>query len=231
MYYFCVKKNEFSNEAFITKYEVSLDIKRLKELKLEIIDLFSKITHQCYKTTKRPNQYDYEHIRNYKEEFIRVVEYHDLYVLPEDEYLVEYDYYEHHELVFLIDSLIRGETSSIDKIKNLMISSLDEETPLLEAKERVIKEMIRLSKTDISKQIEELVDIQRKLTDIRVNHKNDKNISILDYRDKVLDCVTLHLDSFIPLNDVLKVQDFFFDSKVSSMDSELVNVLKLELHL
>ena len=66
--------NYFRKEDhFIVKYQVMIDEEKLKKLRWEIIDKCSLITHKCYKTTHRPNEFDYAHIRNYKEKLVGVI--------------------------------------------------------------------------------------------------------------------------------------------------------------
>jgi hypothetical protein len=111
-------------EYFIVKYQVMIDEEKLKKLRWEIIDKCSLITHKCYKTTHRPNEFDYAHIRNYKEKKVGVIEYNDFYSMPEDQYLVEYDYYEHPKLISLINLLLEGKVNVIDEIIKLQESNI-----------------------------------------------------------------------------------------------------------
>lgn len=216
-------------EDFVLKYKISLDEKELKELRFEIIENCSHIIHKRYRTTKTPNQFDYEHIRNYHEKRVGTIEYNDFYSFPEDEYLVEYDYYEHPPLVALIDSLLKGDTSSIDKIKKSQEEKVDEEEILLKEQQRIIENLNNIEDKKIDKYLSELNDIHEKILKYQKEKQlNKKQISVNNYIEKVLNCIKYEEIGRFSLETILAVRRFLDNSQESTMTSELNKVLKLQ---
>jgi len=164
---------------FYVKYSVEIDIDKINELRMKLIDDCSVVRHMCYKTTMPPNKYDTEHIRNYSEKMVRWIEYNDLYSMDEMEYLVEYDYYEEPELVRLIDSLLKKDASVINEIKEYCA-------------EDDVKSMLESLNYSI---IED--DIKR------------KKVLMLLYKEKILQCITLREVSRISKKMVEDVKSFF----------------------
>ena len=128
-----------TDNEYVIKYDVKIDEERLKLLRLEIIENCSHIIHKHYYTTDRSISYDYLRVRNYRERFHRTIEYNDFYSSDEDEYEIEYDYYEFDELVSYIDLLLCGDTSSIDLIINLKDKTINKDDILLEKQRKIIK--------------------------------------------------------------------------------------------
>lgn len=222
MYYY---KQE---EDKIVKYEITLNKEVLKSLRWEIIEYCSLITHERYKTTKTPNQFDFEHIRNYKEKLIGVIEYNDFYSMPEDEYLVEYDYYKHPRLVSLIDDLLLGKIDVIDEIINPNIKEDDEEKLLLKEQSSIIKKLTNKKNKDISNEIELLKENQEKLIKYKEKCELNKNqISVVPYYKKVLNCIEFKEIDSINLSVVNEYQKFFRYGKSDSFDINTEKVLKL----
>lgn len=223
MYYFKRQNKD------IIKYKVNLDEENLKKLRLEIIVNCSTITHKCYKTTNTPNWFDWEHIMNYKEKKVCQIEYNDFYSMPEDEYLVEYDYYEHPPLISFIDSLLKGNTNMIEKIRKMNIKNIDEEELILKEQQNIIKQLNDLGGKDISKQLELLKDNQKKLLEYKKQKELNKNqVSVNNYRKKVLNCINLEEVERIPLKIALQIQDFFMGSSDSTIERNLNKILELK---
>lgn len=221
MYYY-KEENEY-----IIKYDVKLDEKKLKELKLEIIEKCSYIIHKHYNTTKTPNYFDFEHIRNYKEKFLRWIEYNDFYSSDEEEYEVEYDYYEHDDLVKYIDLLLHGDTSSIDLIMNLNDKKYNKEKSILKKQRKIINKLYNDNDNDIKSELDELISIQKELEEYKKEQELNKNqISSLDYKDKVIECITLNEIARLLIEDVNKYQIFFDIDKDNVKSKSLRKILK-----
>jgi hypothetical protein len=219
MYYY-QKENEE-----IVKYHIILDEDNLKKLRSEIIEKCSLITHKNYKTTNTPNEYDYEHIRNYKENKVGVIEYNDFYCTKEDEYLVDYDYYEHPKLVSLIEELLSGNTKIINELKNPNIECINEEEILLKEQQKIIKKLNNCN--DISKQIELLTKNQQKLLEYKKQKELNKNqIPVEPYYKKVLDCITMKKVNSISMDLVNEYTNFFMSVSTNNIDEKVNKVLE-----
>lgn len=220
MYYYKIK------DGVIKKYEVELHIDALTNLKNEIIEKCSYITHKKYTTTTPPNKWDYEHIRNYKEQKIGVVEHNDFFALPENEYLVEYDYYEHPKLVSLINDLLKGNVSVIDEIKETKEEFVDKEKSLLDERKNIIEDLSNLENDKIDDQISLLVENKKKLNEYCFEKELNKNqVSTNEYIYKILSCIKIKQINTVSLKSVLEVKEFF---NSASIEKELNKVLKLE---
>ena len=147
MYYYKIDNDD------IIKYDVKLDEEKLKLLRLEIIDSCSHIIHKHYYTTDTSISFDYLRVRNYKERFHRTIEYNDFYSSDEDEYEVEYDYYEFDELVNYIDLLLYGDVSSIDLIINLKDKTIEKEEILLEKQSKIINKLYNIDNNNIKNEL------------------------------------------------------------------------------
>lgn len=204
-----------TDDEYVIKYDVKINDEMLKRLRLEIIENCSHIIHKCYNTTKTPGYFDFEHIRNYKEKFLRWIEYNDFYSSPEEEYEVEYDYYEHDELVNYIDLLLSGDTSSIDLIINLKDKKIDKEDNLLLRQSEIINKLNNLDNKDIKNELKKLNDIQNELENYKKEKKlNKKQISSINYKENVLDCISLIELGRLKIEDINKVYMFFNNDKI-----------------
>ena len=218
MYYY-QKENEE-----IVKYQIILDEDTLKKLRSEIIEKCSLITHKHYKTTNTPNEFDYEHIRNYKENKVGVIEYNDFYCTREDEYLVEYDYYDHPKLVSQIEELLSGNTKVINELNNPNIEYINEEE-LLKEQHKIIKKLNNCK--DISKQIELLNKNQEKLLEYKSQRELNKNqIPVEPYYKKVLDCITMKKVNSISIDIVDEYTNFFMSVSINNADEKVNKVLE-----
>ena len=227
MYYFR------KEEHFIVKYSVMIDEEKLKKLRWEVIDKCSLIIHKCYKTTHRPNEFDYAHIRNYKEKKVGVIEYNDFYSMPEDQYLVEYDYYEHSSLVSLIDKLLEGNINVIEEIEKLQELNIQthiqkEEMELVTEQNEIINNLNTVEINDRAKYIEKLNQSHKKLNDFQKKKELNKNqIPEIVYCSKILECIKLTKIGIIELIKVLQLQRFFSESAEKNCDIETNKILKM----
>jgi len=195
MYYFKIKEDS------IVKCQVNLDVEKLRQLRTEIIENCSQITHEKYETTKLPIQT--EHIKNYHEKKLdkpyktekdRIIEM--LFgIVDIDTYLVEYDYYHYHKLVELIDRLLEGNTYVIKIIEDMRNTQLDEE-------DLTLKQSI-------------------------VYYENNIQYQQQYYSNKVLDCIDYRCSENIALKSLLEVQEFLKEGTESTMDLELNKIITL----
>lgn len=225
MYYYKKKGKD------IVKYEIEIDIEKLNKLRFEIINNCSHIEHIKNSVTDRmkPDIFDYEHIRNYSEKYIGVIEYNDFYSMPEDAYEVEYDYYNHPQLVKYIDTLLKGDTNSIEQIKKVKDENLDKEQELLNEQQNIINELNDINNLDKSKQIRLLNKNQEKLLEYYKEQELNKNqVPSSKYKNKVLSCITLKEVEIIPYKTVLQVMRFLTCCSDKKMDINLNKVLILK---
>ena len=203
MYYYKIDND------YVIKYDVKIDEERLNELRLEIIERCSHIIHKHYNTTRKPNYFDFEHIRNYKERFLRWIEYNDFYSSPEEEYEVEYDYYEHDELVNYIDLLLNKDFSSIDFIINLKDKNINKEDILLGKQRKIIDRLNNIDIDSIKSELNKLNDIQKELEKYKEQQKlNEKQVSGVVYKEKVLSCIIFNEIDRVSIEMINKVNDF-----------------------
>lgn len=223
MYYYKIK------DDYVIQYFVQIDIEELKKIRTDIIENCSTITHMHYKTAKRPNQYDTEHIRNYRERFVRLIQYNDLYSTDEDEYEVEYDLLKHHEIVSYIDSLISGNTSSISKI--IDAKDIDDyyEVVILNEQKKLIENLTSYGLNEIyciTKSINHNIEKLEQYSKQKAMNKYQP--PIVFYQKQVLECIHLEEISKISLDIILRIQDFFGEYKKDCLEDELNKVLTLK---
>lgn len=113
----------YDEGEFYVKYEVFLNKEELKRIKKELIENCSVINHLAYNTTILPNKKEREHIKNYIEYPVNMVENE---YWTEQEYRVEYDYYKYHPLVELVALLLKGEVNAIKEIEEFEDENIKE---------------------------------------------------------------------------------------------------------
>ena len=223
MYYFRIK------DGYVIQYSVQIDIDRLKKLRTDIIENCSTIQHMHYKTIRRPNQYDTEHIRNYRQNFVRVIQYNDICTPDDIEYDVEYDQLIHHEMVSYIDLLIKGNTCVINKIDDVQDASYDKEMLLLEEQEKLIKDLNSCGHKEVQSIVLLLNQNLEKLAQCSKEKELNKNQSpITFYKKQVLECIHLKEVSKLSLNYILEVQEFLNEYHENTAEDKLNKVLTLE---
>ena len=229
MYYY---KKEGKN---IIKYEVIIDKEKLTKLRYEIIQKCSHIKHIKDIETRgmgscRTNKTIFDHVRNYSEKYVGIREYNDFYSMPEDEYLVEYDYYTHPPLIQLIDDLLNENTNSIEKIKKYKEEIEDKEKDILEEQQEILKKLNSMTEINKEKQIHLLNENQDKLLEHYKEKELNKNqVSSNKYKTKVLSCITLNQKETISYKNVLEVIKFLIDSNDKTTEYSLNKILKLKL--
>lgn len=223
MYYYKIK------DSYVIQYSVQIDIDRLKKLRTDIIENCSTIQHMHYKTIRRPNQYDTERIRNYRQKFVRVIQYNDLCKPDDNEYDVEYDQLIHHDLVSYIDSLIKGNTCVIDKIENVQGTNYDKEMVLLEEQEKLIKDLNSCNHNEVRAIVLSLNQNLEKLTQCSKEKELNKNQSPISfYQKQVLECIHLKEVSKLSLDTVIEIQDFLKNYNENTAEDSLSKVLALK---
>ena len=226
MYYYKKKGKD------IIKYEVIINTEKLNKIRFQIINNCSHIEHIKNSVTDRmrPNEFDYEHIRNYNEKYIGRIEYNDFYSMPEDGYSVEYDYYNHPSLVKYIDNLLNGDTSAIEQIQKVKDVVIDKEQKLLAEQQKIISKLNSMEEKNKQTLINLLNENQEKLLEYYKEKELNKNqIPSTKYKSKVLNCIELKEVEIIPYKTVLEVMKFFINCSDKKMDSNLNKSLKLKL--
>ena len=226
MYYYKRKGKD------IIKYEVIIDEEKLNKIRFQIINNCSHIEHITNSVTDRmrPDEFDYGHIRNYNEKYIGRIEYNDFYSSPEDAYEVEYDYYNHPQLVKYIDNLLNGDTSAIEQIQKVKDDVVDKEQKLLAEQQKIIRKLNSMEEKNKQIQINLLNENQEKLLEYYKEKELNKNqIPSTKYKSKVLNCIELKEVEIIPYKTVLEVMKFFINCSDKKMDSNLNKSLKLKL--
>ena len=224
MYYYKKKGKD------IIKYEIVLDEEKLRQLKLEIIEKCSYIKHINSRETSFTISYriDFKHVRNYNEKFIRTIEYNDFYSQPEDEYLVDYDYYEYPILVSYIDEILKGNTSIIGKIEKLKDKNMDKENIILEEQQKIINKLNNPDNKNKQELINLLNESQEKLLEYYKEKELNKNqVPSSKYKRKVLNLITMKEIGTMPYKTILEVQKFFISSIELNKENNLNKVLKL----
>lgn len=226
MYYYKKKGKD------IIKYEIKIDTEKLSKIRFQIINNCSHIEHIKNSVTDRmrPNEFDYEHIRNYNEKYIGRIEYNDFYSMPEDGYSVEYDYYNHPPLVKYIDNLLNGDTSAIEEIQKLKDDVVDKEQELLDEQQKIINKLNSMIEKNKQTQIYLLNENQEKLLEYYKEKELNKNqVPSTRYKRQVLNCIEFKEVEIISYKTVLEVMKFFINCSDKKMDSSLNKVLKLKL--
>ena len=226
MYYYKKKGKD------IIKYEVKIDIEKLNKIRFQIINNCSHIQHIKTRVTDscKPKEWDYEHIRNYHEKYEGRIEYNDFYSMPEDQYLVEYDYYTHPPLIQLIDNLLNGDTSSIEQIEKMKDENIDKEKEILDEQQNIINKLNTMKEKNKQDQIYLLNQSQEKLLEYYKEKELNRNqVPCIRYKRQVLSCIELKEIEIIPYKTVLEVMRFLACCSSKKMDSNLNKVLKLKL--
>lgn len=206
------------NGEMIEKYFIGFNAKDVEKLRYEIINNCSKIVHQECDSTDGPNRFDHLRIRNYhRSERIETYEYTDG---PDEEiYHFSYDEYKFPYLVSLIDKLLDGDISALEKIYH----------PNFKHKEKDFKKMIEIASKEADKidnlnveeKIEKLKEIQCLFKNSELN-KNRKPIN--DYYLRLQGLIKSELIGSVSISEILKVKEFLDSSLV--IDNNIKKLLK-----
>ncbi len=205
MYYFEVKDNQ------VIKYVLELDEEKLKELRVEIIEKCSYITHHCHYASK-----DFEvreEFRNVTWIKANVKEFDDTSV--EDHYSIDYDFYHFPLLVSLIDDILGYDIKAVEKIKRLKSTPNKEEEFLKE--QRLLLLSLSGNQEEDSLAFKKLQDKINTYYESRELNKNQ--ISEVFYQNQVLSCIHIKKVKVLPLDIVLEVKNFLSDVSISKDDA------------
>lgn len=220
----------------LIKYEVELDVEKLKELKKQIINDCGRIEHKSYDGTSDSSEFDYLHVANYSKKKIGCHEPNDdLFYSSQDIYHFDYDYYHDTELVSIIDKLLNGETNVIF---NLMYKIVGQQ-PLeyleqleQEVKNKIVelnKEMTTADNMVIVKIADRIKNLSSQLKEIEKNKELNKNRkSDLEYYSDVLECVKLEEVARIEVSTIeeyntlhKKINSFFISANSTSINQDV----------
>lgn len=206
------------NGEMIEKYFISFNSKDVEKLKCEIINNCSKIVHQEYDSHIEPNYFDYLRIRNFhKSEQIGRYEYTD--GPSEAIYHFIYDEYKFPYLVSLIDKLLDGDISALEKIYHPNLKH--EENDFKKSIEIASKEADKINNLNVEKKIEKLKEIQILLENSELN-KNCQPIN--DYYLRLQSLIKSELIGSVSISEILRVKAFFDSSLV--IDNNIKKLLK-----
>lgn len=198
MYYF-IKK-----EDVVEKYEVSVDKIKLANLRSEVINDCSEITHQEYDEFEKyfPRKSDI-FVRNLKQTRLKLIDFNDLYTPSEYLYHFSYDEYKPPHLVTLIDKLLNDDDSVLDEIYHPTIDT--KIIPFAERVKLANKQLAEIDDSDLesmkvlAKEVEELADQA-------ILNKNQK--PVMEYYKLLQNLINLNLVDTIS-NDELNRTDNF----------------------
>lgn len=208
---------EQQNDELI-KYEVVIDKKKLEKIEYEVIGNCGEIKHYCYKSDRcKHDHYDYYHIRNYHETFIKRRDLNDFYGTIVEIYEYEYDEYSDTTLVTLIDRLLRGDMSAILEIKNPKIEEkkVDNGSEL----QKKLENILSLDIKDISTW--KLEQVKKGLEEYQTNEKlNRDRKSDLEYYAQVLSCIDMKEVNRMKMDDMVRIDELM------KQGEELLNQMK-----
>ena len=101
----------YLDEGSVKQYKVSIDIKKLKELRNLIINKCSEIKHVITQSVDIPEETEQVYNLEYK---MIGKKYDDFSNKIRNLYLIEYDWYEYPKLVFIIDELLNDNVNVLD---------------------------------------------------------------------------------------------------------------------
>lgn len=213
----------------IIKYEITIDEKKLNNLKYKIIGECGHITRYLYEDTRCQHcEFSYTYVRNFSKDFVRGREYNDFYSFPEDVFRYQYDLYEDTPLTLLINRLLEGDSSVISLLEH------PEKENLLPGDSSQLPEEF---KNLLNQEIDtispwKLQQLSKKLEEYQTNQKlNQDRKSDIEYYPEVLKCITktevlrMRQDALQQIYSLLdtvdsliqEVKPFFEDAKETQM--------------
>ena len=189
------------NEDVIEKYKVTIDKEEVKKLRIEIINNCSYIIHREYQTTI-PYRYGNNPLkyRNFSSKELGWREFRD--GPDEMEYLVKFDEYEFPKVVGLIDELLKGNETVLDKLFDTKEEKIDLDKMIKEKSE----ELDKIENTDIKNKRKVLNELSE-LVDKKNLNKNQKSEEY--YIEKLKNYIHYELVDTIDLELVNKVDEFY----------------------
>lgn len=218
--------------TMIVKYEVQLDYRKLKELKKQIIDNCSLIEHKKEESTTAIIYFNSGYIKNYKSEKTNKKD----FKTKRNIYSVSYDVYEPPYLVYLINELLKENTSVITEILNYEEIFDVEESKIKNKYDELLKKIynpdyVKIYKNPVPEQedksrIDSLRELEKLLTDYqKEKEENNKKTNIEKYRMDVLNCIFLKEIQKLPIEYLSFVQNFFSESTEKTLDKTLKKIL------
>lgn len=203
----------------IEKYEVKVDIEKLKKLREEIKYSCSRRKHRTTTGTRFWNNDEF--VINFHSKPIGWIEYND----GPDERNYEYTYDEliPPKLIKIIDGILKGSISSL-----IELFTSDESKDEVNFEEEInlqLKTIESISDTDIDKKIKALEELKK----IYSNQKENKSIKkVSEYYDKVKDLIIFNKLGSVSLKQTQNILSFFgMCMPVSYTESEKCDIIKL----
>lgn len=208
----------------LVKYEVEIDIEKLKELKIEIINNCAEIKHRFYEDSKFPNYHDLLHIRNYNFEFIKTEYFNNTRTLPQNIYKFEYDEYIDPILVTIIDKLLSGDTTAIKKLDNPKENKKCHDKPEFASQFQLLEHLLSIETK--KERIEELQTLKRNFEKIQESYELDEKLNldrkpILEYYKKVKECIAFTEISRVNIVELEEVLSFFENVSDKNLDQNI----------
>lgn len=191
------------NGNIYEKYNVEIDIERLKGLKIEIINNCSEIVHQSYDSYVKPKHcFDYYRIRDYKEKKVGYKEFDE----GPDQPIYHFDYleYKYPSIIKVIDKVLDGDGSELDKLLNP--ENIEERTTINQKIIEKKEEIDKIDSSSVKEKIEGLEELKELFEQLDLN-KNQ--ISVKHYCKQLSDCFELTIIAVVSEEKVLQVVDFF----------------------
>ena len=190
-------------EDNVLKYRVLFDREEIEKLRIEVINKCSRIVHKEFEGYMFLGKVDNLRIRNFRRIRIGVHEFID--GPDEDIYHFSYDEYVFPLLVKLIDKLLDGNVSVIDKIFDDIIS--EHITYDLQIKEKS-NELDKIDNLDFDKKQKKLDELKQLVESAKLNQRQEP---VREYYNKLQNLITLEYVESITTLEVSRVNDFFSD--------------------
>ena len=200
-----MKKNEKLDDR-INKYELTFDRNQLEDLRIEIIDNCSEITHYEKDSIILPLKESYLKIRKLKYNPIRLTESNDFYATGDPLYHLSYDEYKFPKIVYLIDKILKGDEDI--ELNYEEDKTIDDQIKELE--ERYNK----VSNNDISNKKYLLNELNQLFEKKKLN-KNQKSCE--EYYLKLQEVIHLKLIDSIKIDEISNALEFFENSSNKTM--------------
>ncbi|MGN1378991.1 MAG: hypothetical protein ACI4XR_01155 [Bacilli bacterium] len=201
-----------NGDECIEKYQISFDEKIIQNLLEEIKFKCSRIVHVEYDDIFQVRvaqemigkcYFNDSYFKNIHMEKIGVREYNDFYSFPEDIYHYSYDIYYFPKIVYVINSLLNGNQSAIEKIFNPNIQDT------FNYDEKINSLSIQIDNTpniDLKTKFELLYKLENLINEKELN---SKQINEKKYYDKLKSLIKLTLIDKLPLDVKEKYENFY----------------------
>ena len=183
------------NNDKIEKYHITFNQEEIEQLKSDIIKNCSFIKHVEYSSDYEPKFDNISLIKNFHSTYISKKEYFEE---TRDVYFYSYDEYQPPYLIELINNLLTGDSSSIDKILNYCISneSIDDKIKLIN------QEINEIDISNIESKKEKLKELEN-LLEIKKLNKNRQNID--PYYQRLISLIKFDLVDTMSICEIERV--------------------------